>query len=317
MSCNGSRGKIVASLAVLLGAVAPSAGCGNYSNEDLEFMNALPEKQDLAAGVPVRSAVAVGDPAELYVVTRDVTTTFNKMVDSLLSVVDGIRGFSPTTRHPSQRIWGPVPAEKQPGWMVRMVMDRVDLGTFGYRIEYQPRSDPGATWLWLVQGTFAAAGGVRKGMGHLEMNTEALRAQGVALDVGLLDDLVVDYQTSDFPISVTLKFTMLPDPTNPAAITMGTYAYTAEQDGRGSLTFDFWADAIMGTPGVIEKFNVTSRWLGSGEGISLRQVISGDGAGLQQTECWDGQLQAVYDDKPWDPSADLGAPSACASIPTP
>ena len=38
----------------LVVALASSVGCGNYSNEDLEFMNAVPERSDLSADLPVR-----------------------------------------------------------------------------------------------------------------------------------------------------------------------------------------------------------------------------------------------------------------------
>jgi len=55
---------IVTGLAGLAGS-----GCGNYSTEDLEFMNALPEKSDLSADVPGRSAVVLASTAELYRMT--------------------------------------------------------------------------------------------------------------------------------------------------------------------------------------------------------------------------------------------------------
>jgi len=37
---------------ILLAALV--AGCGNYSNEDLEFMNALPAGDDLQVKIPPR-----------------------------------------------------------------------------------------------------------------------------------------------------------------------------------------------------------------------------------------------------------------------
>src|SRR5581483_3559779 len=76
------------------------AGCGNYSNEDLEFMQALPEKSDLSADVPTRSAVVLANTAELYRMTRDVVVIFNGVVDSFLTLIDAIRSYSPTTRMP-------------------------------------------------------------------------------------------------------------------------------------------------------------------------------------------------------------------------
>jgi hypothetical protein len=45
-------------------------------------------------------------------------------------------------------------------------------------------------------------------------------------------------------------------------------------------------------------------------------VISGDGAGLKETQCWDQRFREVYTDKPWALVDDIGAPSDCAPIPT-
>ena len=64
--------------------------------------------------------------------TRNVVVIFNGVVDSFLTLIDAIRSYSPTTRQPDERIWGPFPAQDQPGWEVRMVMTRQDLATFSY-----------------------------------------------------------------------------------------------------------------------------------------------------------------------------------------
>ena len=89
--------------------VATTIGCGNYSNEDLEFMNALPERQDLTAAIPARSAILIGT-ADLYRMTRNVALVFNGISEALLTVIDTIRAYPPTTRQPNGRIWGPFPA---------------------------------------------------------------------------------------------------------------------------------------------------------------------------------------------------------------
>jgi hypothetical protein len=312
MSCKTS---ILLPALIIVAAASSSPSCGNYSNEDLEFMNALPERQDLSAEVPARSAVGVGAAAELYVTTRNVTTDFNRLVDGLLALIDAVRSYSPTTRHPNQRIWGPFPADKHPGWVVQLRMERqADLATFDYWLEMRPAGGDPATWFWLIKGSFAASGGVRKGTGQVELNGQMLRGAGLDPGIGLLDLLTVDYKTDVPPIMVTLAFNSFPDPTKADAITQGTYRYSVQQDGQGALNFDFWANSVPGPLG-LDKFNVTSRWLGTGEGRSDVQVVSGDGAGAMQTECWDAQFQAVYNLKPWAPAENLGDLSACATIP--
>jgi hypothetical protein len=305
-------------VAATIGVAPLGGGCGNYSNEDLEFMNALPEKEDLTANVPARSALVLGDAAELYRMTRNVAAVFNGIVDAFLTLIDTIRSYPPTTRHPNERIWGPGPAKMQPGWVVRMVMTRDDLATFSYSVQFL-RADLLGTvdpaWIDVLTGTFSAAGGVRKGSGTLKIDTTAARAAGLDPDLGFLDLLTATYDTHAFPITVSLEFTNLSNPTDPTAPTEGKYDYAAQENGQGALMFDFSANSIDGPAG-IDTFEVTSRWLGTGEGRADLQVVSGDAAGAHETQCWNQRFQAVYTDKPWAPLDDIGAASDCAPIPT-
>ena len=291
-----------------------NAGCGNYSNEDLEFMQALPEKSDLSVTVPTRSAVVLANTAELYRMTRDVVVIFNGVVDSFLTLIDAIRSYSPTTRLPDARIWGPFPAQQQPGWEVRMVMMRQDLATFAYAVDFHAIGSADA-WINVINGSFAASGGARRGSGSLNIDTKAARAAGLDPGLGYLDAMSATYDNHDFPITVDLQFTNLPNPLKPDDPTQGTYDFAAGQNGNGSLSFNFSANSIPGPAG-IDVFQVTSNWLGSGPGRSDLQVVSGDAAGAHETQCWNQLFQAVYTDKPWSPLEDLGDPSACPAIPS-
>jgi hypothetical protein len=300
---------------LLLIAGLASAGCGNYSNEDLEFMQALPEKSDLSADVPTRSAVVLGDTAELYRMTRDVVVIFNGVVDTFLGVIDAIRSYSPTTRHPDQRIWGPFPSQDQPGWEIRMVMTRTDLATFMYTVDFHAIGSADDAWINVIGGSFAASGGARKGSGILNVTTVVARAAGLNPGLGYLETMSATYDNHEFPITVDLQYTNLPNPLKPTDPTQGTYGFALGQNGDGSLSFNFSANSIPGPAG-IDVFQVTSNWLGSGPGRSDLQVVSGDAAGAHEAQCWNQQFQAVYTDKPWSPLEDLGDPSTCPSIPS-
>jgi hypothetical protein len=296
----------------LLGAAA--GGCGNYSNEDLEFMSALPEKQELAAVVPTRSALVLGEAAEYYLLTRNVSLTFNGITEAFLGLIDVIRAFPPTTRHPNERIWGPFPAEHQPGWMVRLRMTRADT-MFNYYLQFQPASAPGNQWLSLIEGMFTVTGGVRRGQGQINVDTAPLRAAGVDPDLGFLDHLTVDYTTSEFPIDIKLSFVNFSNPFKSDDPTQGTYEYAVQSNGQGALTYDYFANTISGP--VVEEFLVTSRWLGTGEGRADLQLVSGDNfVGTHATECWSRLFRAVYVDKPWAVLENLGTPADCPAIPT-
>jgi len=99
-------------VAVLLAAAA-FAACGNYSNEDLEFMNAVPARQDFVASIP-RDLMPANE-AELAKDTHGVINTFNGALD-FLKIADVIRMYPPTSRIPDGRIWGPAPDSNHAGW---------------------------------------------------------------------------------------------------------------------------------------------------------------------------------------------------------
>src|SRR4051794_1016053 len=104
------------------------AACGgNFSNEDLEYLNALPTREALASKLPGtgtssgsglaqrRDRLSVGDPSQLYLDTQKASTDFNNGLDGLLSLLENIRTVPPTTRELDRRIWGPFPDNNNPG----------------------------------------------------------------------------------------------------------------------------------------------------------------------------------------------------------
>src|SRR5450432_2476152 len=96
--------------------VVVAVGCGDYSNEDLEFMNALPESDALQANIPpVTSAVELANEAELARSTHDTTRGFNGMLATLVGIVDGVRSYPPTARTANTRVWGPFPTARSKG----------------------------------------------------------------------------------------------------------------------------------------------------------------------------------------------------------
>jgi hypothetical protein len=158
-----------AAFAGLVLAVALFVGaCGNYSNEDLEFMNAVPARVDIAAVMP-RSMILPANEAELSRLTHDVVAAFNAML-SFLEAADFIRTFQPTGRIPNGRVWGPIPMDDHPGWQWHFVITRDPAApeNFSYDFEVQPVG-AGDVWTPFIDGTFVATGGVRKGMGYFHI----------------------------------------------------------------------------------------------------------------------------------------------------
>jgi hypothetical protein len=302
---------------ILLGAVVVAAACGNYSNEDLEFMNALPDS-DLAASIPARSsAVTDADEAELARTTHQVTRTFNGLVAGIVGLVDAVRRLPPSSRTPDSRTWGPYPSDEHPGWLSRMIVTRdpIDALLFRYEIAFHRAGGDDLDWPLFLSGQFRAGQTVHHGDGMFQITTAATMAEGLDVGFGRLDHMEVTYDTRMDPATVSMAITNLPNPLKPDDVTQAAYAYKGRSDGQGQMTFDLWGDFVLGP--AIEKMTVTSQWLGSGEGLGVLKVQEGDGAGSMQTECWNTQFRPTYNSKPWAPLENVSPddPSACPSIP--
>jgi hypothetical protein len=309
-------------LHVLLLTLALAAGCGNYSNEDLEFMNALPEQNLLAAEIP-RALVLPTNEAELSRMTRQTTRDFNGLLATLVGFVDWIRSHPPTSRTRDSRIWGPYAADASKGrnldWQTRMIITRdlAEVNQFNYEISVHKNGTADTLWYAFIRGSFHQSETVRRGTGYVELVTADVRAAGLDVsDLEKLDHLRIDYDTVDDPIWIKMTYVALPDPGAPAP--MIVYDYRATQAGQGQMTFDLYGDLILLTAAQ-EHMNVTTRWLPTGQGRGTLTVVSGDGAGFVQQECWDRRSAPTFRVKPWAPTEELPAdptdPDICPVIP--
>lgn len=299
------------------------AGCGNWSNLDLEYLNALPSREELASKLPDttstqspletsgvrqrRDGLAVGERSPFYESTRKSSRDFNAMLDALLGSLEAVRQHPPTSRQGTQRFWGPFPAAEYPGFDIQVVMDRTAEDTFSYAVQFRPK---GGEWFSALTGSFKASGGVRKGEGQLALLPKDAREHGLELH-GLtgLDAMVVGYVTDRRPTRVDMVFTLSPG--HPSNLSQIGYTYRELKDLSGAIHF-----ATRGNSPEASAMEVTSKWLPSGEGRADALVTEGTYAGLTQMECWDDQFNVVYSAQRWPGGVTVGpGESACASVP--
>jgi hypothetical protein len=286
------------------------AACGNYSNEDLEFMNAVPAQDDLTANIPP-APLTTTDEAELSAQTHQAVRNFNGLIDGVLAYIEAVRSYEPTSRARDSRTWGPAATDDAIGWQWRFVMtrDASVQGRFDYRMELQP-DGAGDAWTAFITGYFDAAVGVRRGNGQFLVDFTALRAEGYPFraDDSNLALVQVVYSTADFPTSVAVTFAGVDG-------TTVELTYGAQADGSGALAYTMTGNLIELTA-AIETLDVTARWLPSGAGRADQVVRSGDGAGLHRVECWNDSFMEVYSDKPWLPldRRTTGDPALCPAI---
>ena len=238
--------KRITSLTLVLAAAL--AGCGNYSNEDLEYMNAVPDRDDLAANIPA-SRLLVNE-AELSKTTHEVVATFNGLLNLFLGIVDTVRTYPPTRRLPNQRIWGPVPAEESRAG---------NGGSSSRAIRPRPRISPtrwssSASAPRRTPGPCCSAGGSRRRAGRAAVSVAftsrppscakpATRSTTAASGSTTID---VTYSTREFPISVVVDFVQFSDLTFTTSNTFH-YEYGAQENGQGAMRFVITgADLIRG-----------------------------------------------------------------------
>jgi hypothetical protein len=307
---------------LLLGCLAACGG--NFSNDDLEFLNALPTREDLASELPGSSgtvsegglrrrsdALAVGDPSELYRDTRAASDTFNGGMDGLLTLLERIRELPPTTRAPELRVWGPWPDPDHPGYDVRFAMKR-EPGSFIYLLQYRTQGSGEEGWWSAIEGTFQPDGGLREGTGAVRVLVKQTKAHGFdARGLADLDLLEIVYQTRALPITVRMRFV----PSSPETASELLYGYRELPGGLGEMGFLLEdTDILPGTKK--EDLAIISRWTKDRGGVGIISVTGGDvpaGFTATQVECWDASFRVTYLKRSWE-TAVVGSASACPDV---
>jgi hypothetical protein len=269
--------------------------CGNYSNDDVDFELALPNQNDIEAKTQL--TVTRADSAEYYIDTQSAITTFNNMATTLLGFIDHVRGYPPSQRNGNERVWGPFPSDQYPAWQFQVVMDRTIVSTsllhMDYHVDLRLAGQSDSAWVSLLTGSYTSAGSARVGNGDISFLAQAVRAAGYPIDddPGLvdLDELDVTYQNATYPMTVTMAIQNLPT----AQTQSGSYSYSEQQDGSGSMDFTWQGTTDTNVQGSAE---MNARWLGSGAGrADLIFTPSPSGAAITLgTDCWGVDTVATY-----------------------
>jgi hypothetical protein len=302
----------------LAAATSALAACGNYSNEDLLYMNAVPTSTQLAVVLP--AAAPAVTQAELAQSTHGGIATVNTLLDKVLGLIDTIRSNEPTTRAPNVRIWGPFADTNNPGWQWKLEIDRQSDGTtFNYHVDLASEAAPDS-WTEFLVGTFDGAGGVKQGNGGVTAKFADVATAGFPLDAdtaqyATLSLTYQNYDTEGSPVSAVLSVVRTAPDKN--GITNASFGYEILTDGSGQITFQAAGNIVGGT--TTETVTIHAQWLASGAGMATLTITAGTDLGATQTECWDTSFEAVYNDKPWSTAEDvnLGQMAAfCPVLPT-
>ena len=281
-------------------------GC-NWSNQDIEFLYALPNSAALGARSPDQpgalqqglgqqsAALSVAAPSAMFQKTVGAAQGFNSMLFAILDALDRVTDLPPTRREANRRIWGPVRDRQRPNLEVRLIVERArqpdDSFVYGWRIQIRRVGELESAWIALVEGSYVPSADIRNGTGTLRHDAAGVRAAGFAradADANLLS-VDIGYDTASDPLFVAMHL----------AFTAGTLdsEYEERTDGNARLLFDVRANFVPGPSPTPETARFTSRWIGSGAGrTDVVALVGGDVPALTDIgeECWDETFSTVY-----------------------
>lgn len=308
-----SRAIEAALCALLLGACG-----GTLSNDDLAFIEAVPQKDALRVNVPQKSAQALSvlGQADVFIAAQDIARGVNTGLDGVLSLLDFVRGQAPSTRAADRRTWGPWADRQHAGVEYQVVMEREnDAAGALYRFRYSlnARRAPGG-YLPVIDGTFYGAQ-ARSGSGSLNIHFD----NSHALSLGKPDDpsqpMDIQYDFSGNPR--TLELNLGRNAAGGFGLSSFDYGYAIYSDGHGLFDYAF-------PDGKGNLFTVQTWFAANASGKALIDAVHPPFFEDRITECWDGTLSLTYVSDPASVVAQcsgiaapcvLGSAAQCPALP--
>jgi hypothetical protein len=303
--------------AACVAAALGTAACGNYSTEDLKFLAALPQREDLALPVPAPGQGALSScptrEAEAWVKAKPVSDGLNGAVDFVLTLVDTVRRMPPTWRADEARGWGPFDSREHPGREIQVVIGRSyppelnGAPAFVYVFEARLKGTPDFTPL--ISGAFVG-GSASHGRGGIVLDFEAMYALGMNDARTPHGTMQIAYDRTSDPVTIQLVLS------NDGFGTVAAgYRYAGYAAGGGVFDFAF-RDAQANVFYVSTGFDA---WGAGRAGVAF-QTAGGATAGYRQ--CWGAGACLVFVEDPLNISCDpvygacsFGVAADCPAVP--
>ncbi|MBK9034276.1 MAG: hypothetical protein IPL61_23930 [Myxococcales bacterium] len=293
-------------LAVAAAATLCTAACVQQDDGVHPVAKVLPTANDVRIKLPDsagQAMAAVGDTAQWYVTTRDLTRTLNGGTAFVLVLVHTIVQFPPTSVDGATAVWGPHHEALDPAeW--RLTVTELADGTYAWHLDGRNRADAANPFETLIDGN---AGG--DGTGAFQMDFDAAervnpRENDGAGQLGVTYDLGARQLDMDVDKLELRNGGMTP--------VHYDYTYGEAADGAGDMVFGIYGDTDDAGD-LPEEVTLHSRWLATGAGRADARFRNGDlTVEVTASECWDTSFGRVYygDSASWLPTE--GAVEACA-----
>ncbi len=299
--------KLKTSLTSLLAATAAMSlvACIKQDEAPSDLQRAIPTADQVKIKLPMSAGRAVGDLAEWYVATRNVTRTFNGGAGWVLVLIHTIVQYPVTSVSGDTYTWGPWSDALDPAEYKLDVL-AVGDGTYEYQLSGRSKTVAAASFEVIIDGKADPRQGELQGNGNFLIDFDAGRRVNPIDSGDARGQVDVRYDLAAKHLDLGIMSTN--DAGEPV---MADYAYNETATGGGDMVFNI--DGNAGGTTAQEHITLRSRWQSNGMGRADARMAGGDlNAGATASECWDGQFRRTYYTDSVNFAPAEGSVSACS-----
>ncbi len=270
-----------------LSIAASLVACVKTDDAPEAMRTAVPTAEQVAINLPDTSARTIGELAEWYVATRNVTRTFNGGSAWVLTLVHTIVQFPVTSSNGNEYTWGPWSDALDPAEYRLDVTDNED-GTYEYALYGRNKTEAGAGFEKVIGGFANTNPGELQGNGTFSVDFEAGRRVNPVDADDARGSFTANYDLAERHLDLVIN--SIDDGGNTVS---ADYAYNESATGEGDMVFVFDNDA--GGTATTEQVTLRSRWLATGAGRADARITGGDLAvSADASECWNEQFRRTF-----------------------
>lgn len=271
-----------------------------------EIQRAIPTAEQVQIKLPENQARMLGEIADYYKVTRDVTRTLNGGSAWVLILIHAIVQYPVTSINGNVYTWGPWSDTLDPAEYKLDVTDNGD-GTYDYVLSGRNKTLAGSQFENVIEGHADPTPGELQGNGDFKIDFDAGKRVNPVDSGDAKGTVIVQYDLAARHLDLIAQ---APDANgNPA---MFEYAYNETLDGGGDMVFNVTADG--GGTAAAENMVIRSRWQADGAGRGDARLAGGDLGAAQAiaSECWNTLFRRTFytDNANFQPTE--GSVSDCA-----
>lgn len=264
-----------------------ATGCVRQDAPPDEIARAIPTAEQVRIKLP-NSGKTLGELANYYVVTRDVTHTLNGGTAWVLILIHAIVQYPVTSYSGNVYTWGPWSDALDPAEYKLDVTANAD-GTYDYQLSGRNKTVAGSQFEVVIDGYADPRAGDLQGSGDFQLDFDAGRRVNPIDSGDAKGKVTVNYDLAARHLDMLAQ---APDANgNPA---MFEYAYNETLDGGGDMVFNVTADG--GGTALAENIVIRSRWQSNGAGRGDARLAGGDLGTAQAiaSECWNTLFRRVF-----------------------